>query len=230
MPSPVPGARIALGALGIAALPPDCSTSDSCSRNSPSAAAVMWLRTRTSLKACAALIAVGSGGWLGRGWGLGSQNQLHFLRVRHTDFIFSVIAEEFGLIGAAFVAFLSFYVVWRLLRIADMARDQFGRLIAIGVAAIVFFQVFVNIGFNLSIPLMAAVSQNRSAGQGHSDGSSRSVQDGYSHGWGNSHQVGQAHSEGTAVTDARSESWGESTSVTLPVSTSNIWTLWRPPR
>ena len=88
---------------------------------------------------------------MGKGWTLGSQNQLGFLRVRHTDFIYSVIAEEFGLIGAAFVALLSFYVVWRLLQIADMARDQFGRLIAIGVAAIVFFQVFVNIGFNLSI-------------------------------------------------------------------------------
>ncbi len=98
-----------------------------------------------------ATIAVGAGGMLGKGWTLGSQNQLGFLRVRHTDFIYSVIAEEFGLIGAAFVALLSFYVVWRLLQIADMARDQFGRLIAIGVAAIVFFQVFVNIGFNLSI-------------------------------------------------------------------------------
>ncbi|MFN8442736.1 MAG: FtsW/RodA/SpoVE family cell cycle protein [Caldilineaceae bacterium] len=98
-----------------------------------------------------ATIAVGAGGWLGKGWTHGSQNQLRFLRVRHTDFIFSVIAEEFGLIGAAFVACLSLIVVWRLLRIADLARDQFGRLIAIGVAAIVFFQVFINIGFNLSI-------------------------------------------------------------------------------
>lgn len=98
-----------------------------------------------------ATIAVGAGGLMGKGWTLGSQNQLRFLRVRHTDFIFSVIAEEFGMIGAAFVAFLSFFVVWRILRIADMARDQFGRLIALGVATIVFFQVFINIGFNLSI-------------------------------------------------------------------------------
>ncbi len=98
-----------------------------------------------------ALIAVGSGGWLGRGWGLGSQNQLHFLRVRHTDFIFSVIAEELGLIGSLLVLFLLFFVIWRLLRIADNARDHFGRLIATGVAALVFFQVIVNVGMNLSL-------------------------------------------------------------------------------
>ena len=98
-----------------------------------------------------ALIAVGSGGWMGRGWGHGSQNQLHFLRVRHTDFIYSVIAEELGLVGAVMVLALLFFVVWRLLRIADLARDHFGRLIAAGVAALVFFQVLVNVGMNLSL-------------------------------------------------------------------------------
>ena len=98
-----------------------------------------------------ALIAVGSGGWLGKGWALGSQNQLHFLRVRHTDFIYSVIAEELGLIGGLAVLLLYFIIVWRLLRIADRARDHFGRLIAVGVAAIVFFQVVVNVGMNLSL-------------------------------------------------------------------------------
>ena len=98
-----------------------------------------------------ALIAVGSGGWLGRGWGHGSQNQLHFLRVRHTDFIYSVIAEELGYIGAVTVLLLLLFVIWRLLRISDMARDHFGRLIAAGVAFLVFFQVFVNVGMNLSL-------------------------------------------------------------------------------
>jgi rod shape determining protein RodA len=98
-----------------------------------------------------ALIAVGSGGWLGRGWGHGSQNQLHFLRVRHTDFIYSVIAEELGLVGSIIVLCLLFFVVWRLLRIADLAQDYFGRLIATGVASIVFFQVVVNVGMNLSL-------------------------------------------------------------------------------
>jgi len=98
-----------------------------------------------------ALIAVGNGGLTGMGWTQGSQNQLHFLRVRHTDFIFSVIAEELGLIGAALTLLLLLFVVWRVLHIADHAPDQFGRLLAIGVAALIFFQVLINVGFNLKV-------------------------------------------------------------------------------
>ncbi len=98
-----------------------------------------------------ALIAIGAGGWLGKGWTYGSQNQLHFLRVRHTDFIYSVIAEEWGLIGSLIILGLLLFVVWRILRIADLARDQFGRLLAVGVAAIIFFQIVVNVGMNVSI-------------------------------------------------------------------------------
>ncbi|GIV77145.1 MAG: cell cycle protein [Litorilinea sp.] len=98
-----------------------------------------------------ALIAIGSGSWLGRGWAHGSQNQLHFLRVRHTDFIFSVIAEELGLVGAVLVLLLLFFVVWRLLRIADLAQDHFGRLLAAGVASLVFFQTVVNVGMNMGL-------------------------------------------------------------------------------
>lgn len=98
-----------------------------------------------------ALIAVGSGDWLGQGWAHGSQNQLHFLRVRHTDFIFSVIAEELGLVGSALIILMLLFVVWRLLNIADSAQDQFGRLIATGVAAIIFFQTVVNVGMNIGI-------------------------------------------------------------------------------
>ena len=98
-----------------------------------------------------ALIAIGSGGWLGKGWTYGSQNQLHFLRVRHTDFIYSVIAEEWGLIGSLLMLAGLLFVVWRVLRIADLARDHFGRLLAVGVAAIIFFQIVVNVGMNVSI-------------------------------------------------------------------------------
>ncbi len=98
-----------------------------------------------------ALTAVGSGGWFGNGWGQGSQNQLHFLRVRQSDFIFSVISEELGLVGAVIILVLLFFIMWRLLRIADLARDQFGRLMAVGVAAIIFFQTIVNVGMNLSM-------------------------------------------------------------------------------
>ncbi|MBI3959558.1 MAG: rod shape-determining protein RodA [Chloroflexi bacterium] len=98
-----------------------------------------------------ALISIGNGSWLGKGWGHGSQNQLHFLRVRHTDFIFSVIAEELGFVGTILILLLLFFVIWRLVRIADMAQDQFGRLLTMGVASIIFFQTFVNVGMNLSI-------------------------------------------------------------------------------
>ena len=98
-----------------------------------------------------ALISIGNGGWIGLGWAEGTQNRLHFLRVRHTDFIFSVIAEELGFVGTVMVLLLLFFVIWRLVRIADLAQDQFGRLITFGVAALIFFQTFINVGMNLAI-------------------------------------------------------------------------------
>jgi rod shape determining protein RodA len=98
-----------------------------------------------------ALISIGSGGWLGKGYGQGSQSQLHFLRVRHTDFIFSVIAEELGFVGAVLLMVLILIVLLRLIRIAERARDPLGRSIAIGVATLIFFQSVVNIGMNLNL-------------------------------------------------------------------------------
>jgi rod shape determining protein RodA len=98
-----------------------------------------------------ALISIGSGGWLGKGYASGSQSQLHFLRVRHTDFIFSVIGEEMGFVGALVLFVLIAIVLWRIIRAASLARDSFGRLIACGVAALIFFQSLVNIGMNLSL-------------------------------------------------------------------------------
>lgn len=102
-----------------------------------------------------ALISIGSGGWLGKGYASGSQSQLHFLRVRHTDFIFSVIGEEMGLVGALVLFTLIGVILWRTIRAASLARDSFGRLIACGVAAAIFFQSVVNIGMNLGLlPVM----------------------------------------------------------------------------
>ena len=98
-----------------------------------------------------ALISIGSGGWLGKGYASGSQSQLHFLRVRHTDFIFSVIGEEMGFVGALVLFALIGIVLWRILRAASLARDSFGRLIACGVAALIFFQSVVNIGMNVGL-------------------------------------------------------------------------------
>jgi len=98
-----------------------------------------------------ALISIGSGGWLGKGFGNGTQNQLRFLRVRHTDFIFSVIGEELGMLGAVLLFLLIILLLWRILRAANLAGDPFGRLIAVGVGAVIFFQSFINIGVNLKM-------------------------------------------------------------------------------
>ena len=98
-----------------------------------------------------AKIAIGSGGWLGKGYGQGSQVQLRFLKVRHTDFIFSAISEEFGFIGALMVIAILAFILWRCIRAARLARDVSGTMIAIGVAALIFFQGAVNIGVNLNL-------------------------------------------------------------------------------
>ena len=98
-----------------------------------------------------AVISIGSGGWLGRGLFSGSQSQLHFLRVRHTDFIFSVTAEELGFVGAVVLIVLFALLLWRLVHVAGIARDTFGRLIVTGVATMILLQVMVNIGMNLNL-------------------------------------------------------------------------------
>lgn len=98
-----------------------------------------------------ALITIGSGGLLGQGYGQGNQTQLRFLKVRHTDFIFSALSEEFGFVGAVAVLLLLGFVIWRCLRAARLANDTFGALIAYGVAALIFFQGTVNVAVNLNL-------------------------------------------------------------------------------
>ena len=98
-----------------------------------------------------ALIAIGSGGLFGKGYGHGTQTQLRFLKVRHTDFIFSATAEEFGLVGAILVILMEAFVVWRCFRAAQKARDISGAMIAFGVAMLLFFQGSANIAVNLRL-------------------------------------------------------------------------------
>jgi rod shape determining protein RodA len=98
-----------------------------------------------------AKIAIGSGGLFGKGYGHGTQTQLRFLKVRHTDFIFSAVSEEFGLVGALLVISMIVFIVWRCLRAAQKARDVAGMSIAYGVATLIFFQGMVNVGVNLNI-------------------------------------------------------------------------------
>lgn len=98
-----------------------------------------------------AQISIGSGGLLGQGYGQGTQVQLRFLKVRWSDFIFSSMAHEFGFIGVLVVMAIFFFVIWRILRAARMARDTFGALICYGVAAMLAFQAIVNMGVNLNL-------------------------------------------------------------------------------
>ena len=96
-------------------------------------------------------ISIGSGGFLGKGFTHGSQTQLDYLRTQTTDYIFSVGAEELGFIGAMVLFALFIALLFRCVRVAGLADDSFGRLIAVGVMTFILFQVFVNIGVNIRL-------------------------------------------------------------------------------
>jgi rod shape determining protein RodA len=97
-----------------------------------------------------ALIAVGSGGKTGRGDDA-TQTNNGFLPERHTDFIFAVVGERFGFTGAAFLLFLYALLIWRALRTMTLSKNLYGSMIAGGIAAMLLFQIFVNIGMNVGI-------------------------------------------------------------------------------
>ncbi|WP_153726517.1 rod shape-determining protein RodA [Heliorestis convoluta] len=97
------------------------------------------------------LIAIGSGGLLGKGLYNGSQVQLNFLPEHHTDFIFAVVGEELGFIGAAVLLLLFMLLIFRAIRIALDARDVFGSLIVMGITSMLLFQVLVNVGMTISV-------------------------------------------------------------------------------
>ena len=96
------------------------------------------------------LTAIGSGGKTGRG-DESTQTQLDFLPEHHTDFIFSVVGEEFGFVGAAIVLSLFALLIWRALRVLTMSKNLYGALVAGGITAMLMFQVFVNVGMTIGI-------------------------------------------------------------------------------
>lgn len=96
-------------------------------------------------------IAAGSGGLVGKGWLNGTQNQLNFLPERHTDFIFSVIGEEFGFIGAAALVLLYFVLVKKAFIIANTTSDLYGKCIATGIGVLLAMQVIINIGMTIGL-------------------------------------------------------------------------------
>jgi len=96
-------------------------------------------------------ISVGSGGWLGKGLTHGTQTQLDYLQTPTRDYIFSVLGEELGLLGALLLFALFTFLLFRGLRAAGLARDPFGRLIATGIVIMILFQVFINVAVNIRL-------------------------------------------------------------------------------
>ena len=96
-------------------------------------------------------IAVGSGGMFGRGYLHGTQTNLDYVPEQHTDFIFTVIGEEFGFFGSVFVLGLFAALLWRAIRIAYLSKDSFGTYLATGVASMFAIQMFVNVGMVIGI-------------------------------------------------------------------------------
>jgi rod shape determining protein RodA len=97
------------------------------------------------------ITAIGSGEKVGRGANGATQTKLDFIPEHHTDFVFSVVGEEFGFVGAAIVLSLYALVIWRGLRILTMAKNLYGSLVAGGIVAMLMFQVFVNVGMTVGI-------------------------------------------------------------------------------
>jgi len=96
-------------------------------------------------------VAIGSGGFLGKGLFKGEQKSLDYLPVAKSDFIFAVICEELGFIGGGIVIALYAAFMYRIIRIAERAKDTYGYLIVIGLGAMFFFQIFENIGMTMGI-------------------------------------------------------------------------------
>lgn len=96
-------------------------------------------------------IAVGSGELYGKGFLSGTQNQLGILPTKHTDFIFSTIAEEWGFIGAVFVVLLLFFIIFRCITAAKNADTEYGKYICLGVASMLIFHTFENVGMCIGL-------------------------------------------------------------------------------
>ena len=105
-----------------------------------------------------AKIAIASGGILGKGIGQGSQVQLGFLPEAQTDFIFSALAEETGLLGISFIFLLFSLLFWRIIKIAQESEDNFSRLFASGFSFLLATQIFINVGTNLGLLPVIGIS------------------------------------------------------------------------
>ncbi len=98
-----------------------------------------------------AIITVGSGGFMGKGFGRGTQSHNNFLPEQYTDFAFATFSEEFGFVGVLVLLVLYSALLWRIFHLADMLKSRFAVFVCIGVAALLFFQIFINMGMNMGI-------------------------------------------------------------------------------
>ncbi|NIR44078.1 MAG: rod shape-determining protein RodA [Gemmatimonadetes bacterium] len=96
-------------------------------------------------------VAIGSGGWFGKGFLQGTQKRLAFLPEQHTDFIFAVVGEEFGFIGSALILLGFVLLLWRILRIAERTEDEFASMVTFGIFALWFAHIVANIGMTVGL-------------------------------------------------------------------------------
>ena len=104
------------------------------------------------------IIAIGSGGFVCKGFLKGTQTQLRFLPERHTDFIFSVFAEEWGFLGGIFLLVMFMALILWGLKIAMHSRDFNGTLISVGITVLIFWEVFINIGMVLGMLTVVGIT------------------------------------------------------------------------
>ena len=97
------------------------------------------------------MVAIGSGQFFGRGLSLGTQSSLRFLPEPGTDFIFAVIAEELGLVGATLLLALFTFIFYRLFLTMRKSQDDFGSFLILGIASMLLVQIFINVGMNIGI-------------------------------------------------------------------------------
>ena len=103
-------------------------------------------------------IAIGSGQMLGKGWLSGTQNQLNFLPERHTDFIFSVVGEEWGFLGTIFLLLCYFVVIYTGVQVAARMKDKFGYLLAVGIITIMTLQVIINMSMTMGLSPVVGIT------------------------------------------------------------------------
>ena len=105
-----------------------------------------------------ARIAIGDGGLWGRGLAGGTQSQYNLLSVRESDFIFAHVSSMFGFVGMVALMLVFVLLLWRVLRVVNLSRDQFGQCLAMGIFGMLFFQTFLNIGYNIGVMPVTGVT------------------------------------------------------------------------